>query len=168
MQIAAVFKGGAFHPFRRHREALAAQYGEGEVLFLEIVEERSEKSHSHEFAWLKEAWQNLPETIADQFPTPNHLRKRALILGGFYHETLIDAGSNAAALRVAAYARGKDEFAHVVVRGAFVVERTAKSQSRRSMDKAEFQASKQAVIDVVSAMIGVTPAALLQNAGKAA
>jgi hypothetical protein len=158
--FACVFKGGAFHPLRRHHNEIASRYGEGEIVFVEEVEERSPKSHKHEFAWLKEAWLNLPERIADDFPTPEHLRKRALILGGFYHETIIDAGTNAAALRVAAYARNKDGFSHVVVRGPLVVERTAKSQSRRAMRAEEFQASKQAVLDVVSAMIGVAPEAL--------
>ena len=155
--FASVFKAGAFHPFRRHHNELSARYGDGEIVMLEPVEERSEATHRHEFAWLKEAWLNLPEHLADQFPSAEHLRKRALIMGGFYHETIVDAGTNAAALRVAAFAKGEDGFAHVVVRGPLVVVRKAKSQSRRSMDKHEFQASKTAILDVVSAMLGVEP-----------
>ena len=155
--FASVVKAGAFHPVRRHHNELSARYGDGEIVMLEPVEERSEATHRHEFAWLKEAWLNLPEHLADQFPSAEHLRKRALIMGGFYHETIVDAGTNAAALRVAAFAKGEDGFAHVVVRGPLVVVRKAKSQSRRSMDKHEFQASKTAILDVVSAMLGVEP-----------
>lgn len=126
-------------------------------------EERSTPSHNHEFAWLKEAWMNLPENLADLYPTQEHLRKRALIEAGFYDETIIDAGTNAAALRVASAIRAREEFSLVIVRGPAVVIRTAKSQSRRAMNKQEFQASKTAIMEVVAAMIGTTPAALSQE-----
>jgi hypothetical protein len=122
-----------------------------------IEQERSEQSHRHEFAWLREAWQNLPEYLADLYPTPDHLRKRALIEAGFYDETMVDAGTNAAALRVAReLIRPMDEFAHVVVRGPLIVMRRAKSQSRRAMNKAEFQASKTAIMQVIADMLGTT------------
>lgn len=158
--IPCVFLKGAFHPLKRAQNLAAAHYGEGEVLVMAPVEERSEVSHRHEFAWLHDAWMNLPEHLADQFPSKEHLRKRALIDAGFYNESIIDAGSNAAALRVAAFLRSKDDFALIIVRGPLVVERVAKSQSRRAMNKAEFQASKEAVLETVSAMIGVSPETL--------
>lgn len=139
-------------------------YTVGEAYLLVPHEERSSASHSHEFAWLKDAWLNLPEALADQFPTPMHLRKRALIDGGFYDETIVDAGTNAAALRVASTFRSREEFSLVIVRGPAVVIRTAKSQSRRSMNKQEFQASKDAILEIVSAMIGVKPAELTGQA----
>lgn len=138
-------------------------YTVGEAYLLVTHEERSLASHGHEFAWLKQAWLNLPEALADQFATPTHLRKRALIEGGFYDETVVDAGSNAAALRVAAAFRSREEFALVIVRGPAVVIRTAKSQSRRSMNKQEFQASKTAILEIVSIMIGVAPEALTRS-----
>jgi NDP-sugar pyrophosphorylase family protein len=140
----------------------------GQVYWLDPERQRSEESHRHEFAWLREAWSQLPEALADRFPTPEHLRKAALIQGGYFHETLIDCGTNAAALRVASYARAKDGFAHVVVRGPLVVERVAKSQSRRAMEPKEFQDSKTAIIEIVSAMIGVAPETLTREAGRAA
>jgi hypothetical protein len=132
-------------------------YVVGENYLLVTHEERSSATHNHEFAWLKDAWLNLPENLADQYPTPEHLRKRALIDGGFYDETIVDAGTNAAALRVASAFRAREEFSLVIVRGPAVVIRTAKSQSRRSMNKLDFQASKTAILEVVSALIGVTP-----------
>lgn len=140
-------------------------YTVGENYLLVTHEDRSTATHNHEFAWLKEAWLNLPENLADEFPTPEHLRKRALIDGGFYDQTIIDAGTNAAALRVASVIRAREEFSLVIVRGPAVVIRTAKSQSRRSMNKQEFQASKTAILEVVSNMIGVKPGEL---AGQAA
>lgn len=138
----------------------ASRFEGGRDYLLADVEHRSDVSHRHEFAWLREAWNSLPDDLAELFPTPEHLRKRALIDAGYFNETVIDAGSNAAALRVAAFARSKDEFAVVVVRGPIVVERTAKSQSMRAMGKADFQASKTAIMEIVSALIGVDPATL--------
>ena len=131
-----------------------------EVYWLDEAKQRSVASHSHEFAFLAEAWRNLPEAMADQLPSPEHLRKRALIETGWFTETMIDVGSKAGALRVAAFARAKAEFAHVVTRGAVVVVREAKSQSRRAMNRADFQKSKDDVIGFVSALIGVSPDAL--------
>ena len=148
----------------RRPRAADREFVMGETYILERWEPRSTLSHNHEFAWLAEAWKNLPEPLADQFPTPEHLRKRALIDAGYYNESIIDAGTNAAALRVASYARSKDDFAYVVVRGALVVERVAKSQSRRAMNRKEFQESKTAILEIVSAMISVTPEELTKEA----
>lgn len=143
-------------------------YVVGERYTLVVHEERSTASHRHEFAWLAEAWKNLPEGLKDLYPSPDHLRKRALITAGHYHEEAVDAGSNAAALRVAAYVRKSDEFAHVIVRGPIVLIHTAKSQSRRAMGKDDFQRSKDDVMEIVAALVGITPSELQANTGKAA
>ena len=140
------------------------QFGEGGICSLVAHEERSDATHAHQFAWLREAWLQLPETIADQYPSPTHLRKRALIQAGFYNEEIIDVGSKAGAIRVAASLRGIDDFALVLVRGPFVIRRVAKSQSRRAMNKQEFAASKSAIMEVIAGLIGVAPDQL----GKAA
>lgn len=132
-------------------------YVVGESYQLVPEEDRSRASHNHEFAWLAEAWRNLPEDISDLYPSPEHLRKRALIEAGYYHEEVIDAGSKAAALRVAAAFRKREEFSLVVVRGPLVIIRSPKSQSRRAMKKPEFEASKAKILEIVSAMIGVAP-----------
>lgn len=140
-----------------NRRAAVAMYTVGEQYRLEHREDRSIATHNHEFAWLHDAWLNLPETIADQYPSPTHLRKRALIQAGFYNEEIIDVGSKAGAIRVAASLRGIDDFALVLVRGPFVIRRVAKSQSRRAMNKQEFAASKSAILEVISGLIGVSP-----------
>jgi hypothetical protein len=140
----------------------------GAVYWMEPEAQRSMKSHRHEFSWLREAWLQLPERLADDYPSSEHLRKRALIDAGFYNETIIDCGSKAGALRVAAFARGEDEFAVVITRGPVVVVRKAKSQSRRAMEPKEFQDSKTAILELVAQMIGVAPEALTHEAGRAA
>jgi hypothetical protein len=166
--IPCVFRDGAFHPVGRFHNVAAAHYGEGEVVPLVPHEERSDATHKHQFAFLREAWQQLPEDLADQWATPEHFRKALLIQCGFYTEDRTDCGSNAAALRVAAVMRADDDYAHVVVRGPFVVRRRAKSQSHRAMGAADFQASKAAVLEAAAALIGVTPESLQRNAGRAA
>lgn len=151
-------------PSPRFAKEAARRYVIGETYWMEEIQERSVVSHNHEFAWLKTAWLSLPESVADLYPTPEHLRKRALIAAGYYDEEIVDAGTNAAALRVAASFRKRETFALVIVRGAFVILRTAKSQSRRAMKKAEFQASKTAILEVVAAMIDVAPDKLVSEA----
>jgi len=140
-----------------HKRLAVQTYVAGENYVLVPHEDRSISSHNHEFAWLHDAWLSLPENLAELYPSVEHLRKRALIEGGFYNETAVDAGSNAAAIRVAAAFQAIDAFALVIVRGPIVLRRVAKSQSRRSMNKEEFQKSKTAVMEIVSEMIGTKP-----------
>jgi hypothetical protein len=158
--IEFVWTGEAMEPLPRFRRLCDQHYTIGETYPMVEHHERSQASHNQEFGWLKDAWLTLPDHLADAYPSPEHLRKRALIDAGYCTEQVIDAGSNAAALRVAAYVRGSDEFALVIVRGAFVVVRKAESQSFRAMGKERFQASKTAIIETVCAMLGVTAEAL--------
>lgn len=140
----------------RNKNLADRSYTDTEEYRLDILEERSIETHSHQFAWLDDAWKTLPESLSDSYPTPEHLRKRALIDCGYFHETVIDCGTNAAALRVASHLRAKDDFALVIVRGPLVVERVAKSQSRRSMKKKEFQESKTAIMELIAGLLGIT------------
>jgi hypothetical protein len=152
--------GEVLRPLPRFAKIADVHYVVGDVHLVAEIEERSEKAHRHEFAWLREAWLSLPENLADLYPSTEHLRKRALIDAGFYDEQVIDCGSQAAALRVASFARGEDDFALVITRGPLVVVRKAKSQSRRAMRPDEFQRSKTALMETVAAMIGVKTDAL--------
>ncbi len=151
-----------------HARAADREYVVGQRYRLEHREERSSATHAHEFAWLHEAWSNLPEDLADLYASPEHLRKRALIEAGYCTEEAVDCGSNAAALRVAAYMRGHDDFALVIVRGSIILVRRAKSQSYRAMNRQEFAASKRAIMEIVAGMLGVTPDSLQRNAGASA
>lgn len=147
------------------RKALAdRQYVDGQEYRLGVIEERSANSHSHFFAALTEAWKNLPDDLAERFPTPDALRKYALIKAGFYDSSEFICKSNAEALRLAAFLRPIDEYGLVVTRDASVRRLVAKSQSLRAMGREDFQRSKTAVLEIVSALIGVTPKALAENA----
>ncbi len=162
--------GEAFRPLGRTAKEADKQFVIGERYTLVEWQERSDPSHGHQFAWLYEAWKQLPESIADLYPTSEHLRKRALIQAGYYNEIVVDAGSNAAAVRVAAGFKKMDEFVLCVIRGAAVSVRTAKSQRRgpSGMNKADFNASKADIMEIIAELIGVKPSQLEQQAGMAA
>ena len=69
------------------------QFVVGETYRLVEFEDRSAESHAHQFAFINEAWKNLPERLVKEFPSSAHLRKRALIETGFYHETSTTNGA---------------------------------------------------------------------------
>lgn len=149
---------------RRHHAEAAKHYVIGQSYRLVEMEERSEVSHNHEFGWLKEAWLSLPESIANDYPSPEHLRKRALIATGWCTVTDYPCGSRAEAMRWAAFLRKEvDEYAIVQIERTVVRVFKAKSQSRRAMDRADFQASKTSIIEWVAKLLDVAPAALAKQ-----
>lgn len=140
----------------------------GEDYSLVPHEDRSAASHNHYFASIAEAHNNLPEHLAERFATPEHLRKFALIKAGYRDERSIVCGSKAEALRVKALIEPIDDFALVIADGAVVTVFTAKSQKLRAMDKKVFAESKDAVLRIISAMIGTDAGTLRANAARAA
>jgi len=164
--IRFVWQGDSFTPAAPYWQRMADKHFViGNSYEMVPYEDRSARSHNHEFAWLKDAHSNLPENLADEYPTPEHLRKRALIQAGYYDEQVIDAGSNAAALRVSTGIKAfpGEAFSLVIVRGGFVVIRRPRSQSRRAMNAKEFQESKTKIMEIVADMIGTTPAELSRS-----
>lgn len=159
---------GEFHAIGRSRLACDKDFVVGEIYTLAEIHERTAKSHRHYFAALREAWQNLPEPLARRFATPEHLRRHALIKTGYFDSHSIACQSQIEAHRIAAFLRPVDEFAVIVVKHATITRFTAKSQSYGAMNKTEFQTSKDAVLDHVAAMIGVSRQELDENAGRAA
>jgi len=144
------------------------QFVVGEEYPLIVHEHRSAASHRHYFAAIYDAWESLPETMAGEFPTPEHLRKRALIMAGYRDERTIVASSKAEARRLAAFIKPMDDYALVSVKDNVVIVFTAKGQSLRAMDKAEFQQSKEAVLQVLGDMLSVSPADLIKTSERAA
>lgn len=157
---------GVFEALGRSKKEADAEYVVGQVYRLAKHEERSEASHNHYFAAVAEAWTNLPEPDAWQFPSPESLRKRALIMTGYATQRQYVAQSRKEAERVAAFLGAPDEI--VTIMGNVVTVLTAESQSYRSMGKRRFQESKDAVLGYVAGLIGVDPETLHREAGKAA
>lgn len=159
-----IFQWDGEHMVPRHARMADRRYVIGMDYLLAVIEERSTNSHRHYFASIHEAWLNLPEDIAERFPTEEHLRKYALIKCGFHDERSIVCASKAEAQRVAAFIQPMDTYALVIVSEAVVRVLTAKSQSGRAMDKKTFQESKTAVLDYLSELIGVERKQLEGNA----
>lgn len=156
--------GGVFRALPRAMNVVEAHYGQGQVESMAPVEERSEVSHRHEFAWLKDAWLTLPERLAGEYPTAAHLRKKALIATGWCDVRDYACASRAEAHRLAATLRGElDDYTVVIVRDAIVRVCRAKSQSRSKMKAADFQASKTAILEWISGLIGVQPEQLSES-----
>ena len=124
--------------------------------------ERSNASHAHEFAFLTEAWNNLPDELYAQYPNSEVLRKHGLIAKGFCTMVQHVCKSEAEARRLAAILKPYDAYAVVVARGTVVTVYTAVSQSRRAMGAAQFQQSKSALMEFVGDLLGVDP----QTIGK--
>jgi hypothetical protein len=136
------------------------QFVVGEILPMVPHQERSDVSHNHEFAFIAEAWRNLPEQFRDEpwAQSPEHLRKYALIRCRFCNTQTYPCASRAEADRWAANLRPKDEYSIVKAEGNAVYVFTAMSQKKRgigAMDKKTFQASKQAIMDFVDDLLGV-------------
>ncbi|PSH68559.1 hypothetical protein CU102_12405 [Phyllobacterium brassicacearum] len=117
--------------------------------------ERSDNSHRHYFASIKNGFDNLHDSMLGEYPTVEHLRKKALIRTGYRDERSIVCASKAEAERVAAFIRPIDDYCVVVPLNCVVHVMTAKSQSVKAMGAAEFQKSKEAVLIFIDDLLGV-------------
>lgn len=155
--------GEAFRPAGKYWARQADEhFVVGERYRLVEENERSNASHAHEFAFLTEAWNSLPDELYAQYPNSEVLRKHGLIAKGFCTMVQHVCKSEAEAQRLAAILKPYDAYAVVVARGTVVTVYTAVSQSRRAMGAAQFQQSKSALMEFVGDLLGVDP----QTIGK--
>lgn len=125
---------------------------------IEIHEPRSNKSQSHYHAVLRNAWLTMPDNTKKRFVDPDHLRKWSLIQTGWAIERTVACESATTAHAVAATSAALDESAVIIVQGTIVTIATARSQKTTgpgSMNKEEFQKSKQDVLEYVAGLLGV-------------
>jgi hypothetical protein len=135
----------------------------GEVHGWQMAEHRSKSSHDHFFACVNTAWKSLPEDMADDFPSPEHLRKWSLIKAGFCSETRVVCANNSEAMTLATKAKQMDRFSLVAIDGKTVTIWTADSQRRDAMGRQAFQEAKERSLHIISQLIG-TDAATLKEA----
>lgn len=138
--------GEEMQPLPRFAKACDAEFTVGEVYRMEVQEQRSLISHNHYFATLQEMFLSLPESADERIRSADHLRKFALIRLGYRDEKSFLCASKAEARRMAAFVQPMDDYAIVTVHEAMVVVWTAKSQSMKAMGKADFQKSKDDVL----------------------
>lgn len=158
--LQCTFEGGAFAPSTPHQLRLARErFGEGEIVMMEAQNERSWRSHAHQFAAIADLWANLPESLSHMpyAKSAETLRKHALIACGYADCETLDAGSKAAAERVAATVGRLATAAHgyciVKISGPVVRCYTPQSQSVRAMGAKVFQESKTRVLEWIEALL---------------
>lgn len=167
--VLMTWEGDCFRPYGpRQAAACDEHFVVGQKYSIVEHHQRSMPGHRRYFAAINEAFKNLPDEQAERFASADHLRRWALIQCGYRDERSIVCASKAEAHRVAAFVKPMDEYAVVVVRGSVVLVLTAKSQSMKAMGKQTFESSKTAVLDKISAMIGVTQDELTTNARQVA
>lgn len=143
---------------------------DGAAVIVTIEQGRSATSHKHQFAWIKGAWETLPEHLQGQSwaETAETMRKHALIACGYHQSYTLDCGAKATALRIKAALVSAEYAAHGYalgqVQGTVLRIWTPESQSVRAMGGKRFQESKTAILDWIAAKIGVTPEQLRSNA----
>lgn len=155
--------GEVMVPWPRFVKLCNAQYVVGEDYRLDVMEDRSTVSHNHYFASLSEAWKNLPEDIAERFPSTEYLRKWALVKAGYADERTFVCSTKTEAQNLAAFLRPLDQYAVIVVKEKTVKVYNAQSQSTKAMGAKEFQDSKQKVLDIIAGLIGVQTETLNQS-----
>jgi len=160
--------GEGFQPMGRWQQKCDAEFVVGEVYNIEEVTQRSSQSHKHYFACIHDGWLNLPESQAERFATSEHLRKFSLIKCGYANSVQHVSSSKAEAERLAAFIKPIDSYALVTVKECVVTVYTAQSQKQRAMGAKIFQESKQAVLDYIAGMCGVSADALASNARQVA
>lgn len=153
-------------PLDRFRRLCNRQYVVGQEYRLDVVEERSRAAHNRYFALVEEAFRTLPEDISDQFPSPTHLRKWSLCKCGYAKVADYPARDREDAYRIAAIVRDMDGYAVILVEDDVVRVCTAFSQSRRAMKKKMFMESSDAVLHLISTLIGTDVSTLKAQAPK--
>jgi hypothetical protein len=151
------WNGEAMVPRRGFAARADAQFVIGETYVLAIEEQRSMAAHRGYFARVREAWASMPDHMAADYPSAEHLRKRALIMVGFSEHRDFVASSKAEALRLAAFLKPTDSYSVITVRDAVVRVFTARSQSVKAMGKEEFKRSMDAVENWVAKLLGISP-----------
>jgi hypothetical protein len=122
--------------------------------------QRTDASHAHQFAEMRELWENLPESLAmaPYAKSSEHFRKHALIVTGFCDTDIIDCGEHDVAIAtaplVAKMARKAHGYAIVTARGSLVTCSTPHSQSYRAMGKGKFEESKAKCLTWMHQTIG--------------
>lgn len=171
--IRAVWTGQSFVPDGNYAMAqVHDRLGEGQVVNLDLDPERSKKSHGHQFAFVRTAWENLPEAHHGEAyaATTDTLRKYALIRTGHCDTSMIAVGSEDRAERVIAFtnqiAARLHGFAITTIKGPVVYCFTPHSQKMKEMGGKRFKQSKQDCLEFLAGMIGVLPEELAKMGKK--
>ena len=149
------WNGVEFEPHPRFQRFCDETFVIGQLYTLVEEEAASDKSRRFFFASVNEAWKNLPEELATEYPTAESLRKKALIRTGWREERMFVAKSKAEARNLAVFMAPMDSDSIVDVNECVIRVWTARSQKRRAMNKQEFRQSADDVLGFCASLIGV-------------
>lgn len=165
----------AMVPLDRFANVAASQFDDNEKYRMEIIgtgeDERTDKEHRSYMAQVNEGWKNLPEDKAKEYPTPTHLRKRALIKCGYHHETSTVFDTDKQAIRAAAFMKPLFEYDVVIVSQNVVKHFRAMTQSYHragGMNKEQFRESRDRVLDLIASLLDVKRSELKKAGDKPA
>jgi hypothetical protein len=128
-------------------------YVDGETYRLAVEEERSMASHNHYFSAIADVHENLDDAMTLILPTPEHLRKYALIKCGFYKVAEHVFSTPADAAKFGYVIRLMDPFSVVQIKLNCAQIFTAQSQSKSAMGAAQFKESKRRVLEYLETLI---------------
>lgn len=143
------------------------QFKHGAEYRLDQRQDRSSKSLAFYMATLTDIHASLPAELLEEYPTMEHLRKRALIKLGYRLEKNYVCQTVALAVNLMKILEDDDEYAVVIQKGKVVRKYTAMSQSvDGSMDRAKFEESKNRVLELAAALVGSTRKEAERNGSK--
>ncbi len=153
---------GVMAPLPRFRALCDRQYAVGEEYALGPVENIPGNSRAPLFIAAKETWNSLPEDD-DRFPTPEHLRKRALVRAGWatHAQYVLDTPKDAKALALAL--RQHDGYAVIRISGSTVEVWTAKSIAAGQISAEEWKVVKERALAFLATVTGVTSGELQRH-----
>ena len=160
-----LWEGDCMRPWPRFQRAADAQFVIGQSYKLQVVVEHSSKSQAHWHACIGETFKNLPDDLADKFPSQEHFRKWMLVQCGYATERVVACATMVEAHRVMALASQLDEYAVATRSGATVSIWTAKETKR--MLKKEYQEMKDKTLTFMAGLLDVTPDELANHGATA-
>lgn len=117
-------------------------------------DEVSDAERAAFFAQVGEAWKNLPDDLAARYPSPDHIRKRALVTTGHCDITDHVCESEHEIGMIQRFA-ARNEYAVLVRKDMVIRELVPKSMKKGGMTKKEFREAAEDVRRVLSELLGV-------------
>lgn len=160
------FTGDVFEPANVPMLTRAQKHFEtGEVYAIEFADPPSDVTKRHFFAVINDSWKNLSNeplpgknwSLADRYPSPEHLRKWAIVKAGYADESMVPCDTDEMADRVVMMARRLDTYCVISRPEGSNVVRIWTAQSITKMDRRTFQNCKTLVFGILSDLIGVEP-----------
>ena len=165
--ISAQWDGEVLRPLRRHARACDDTLTVGEVYRIEVVDEAQSARDRQFHAALREAWLNLPEAIAEEFPSVESFRHYLLVKCGYCTTVRLPFASERAARESLPLLQTEGAILHVE-RAVVTVIRPMSQKLRGGMPKEQRLQSYRDVADMAAGMVGVTPAQIAANVDQAA